>query len=234
MALLLVDKGAFPQRYGVRTTQYQYTERGQRRTLHYTYTETDTSITPFTSYKPTTNMSQVCCPGDPLLFYIYTNGAEYPVSWQETYVTRTFNSGTAYEFQMQFISACKAICNGSDIGGWSWGSNSGVTAHVQAGLLDYHDATGRGSSVMILDSNGQPTSHCYIQGERSTDRRGLHGFFYRAIFQTVQDTPTSSHVEYVGDEMAEYLTAGLTGNPVVNADTITVKPYTCSLSLSYT
>lgn len=231
MALLLVDKGAFPQRYGVKTTNYQYTERGQRQTLRYVYTETDTSIAPFTSYKPTVDMAQVCGAGDPTLFPMYTSGGIYPVEWLITTAVRTFNSGTPYEFDLTVITSCRAICNGTDVGGWNFGSNSGILTHFAG--KDYHDPTGRGSSVMIWDSNGKPTAECYIQGERNTDYRGLHGFFERAILQEVYDTPTSHHTEYMGKEEIEYTTYGLSGNPVVAADAITVKPYTCSLSLSY-
>lgn len=233
MALLLVDKGAFPQRYGIKTTQYQYTERGQKRTLHYVYAETDASITPFTSYKPTVNMAQVCRAGDPTLFPMYTSGGIYPVEWQETTAVRTFNSGTAYEFDLTVITSCRAICNGTDIGGWSWGANSAITTHIQAGLLDYHLATGRGTSISILDADGKPTSQCYIQGERNTGSSGLHGFFARAMFQEVYDTPTSHHTEYVGDEQVELTNYGLSGNPVVAAETIVVAPYTCDVTLSY-
>lgn len=233
MALMQIQRGAFPQRYGVKTTQYLYTERRQRQTLHYVYTETDTSITPFTSYKPTVNMAQVCGAGDPILFPMYRNGTIYPVSWQESYTTRTFNSGTPYEFQMTFISSCRAICNGTDIGGWSWGANSPITTHIQVGLLDYHLATGRGTAISILDADGKPTSQCYIQGERNTGSSGLHGFFMRAMFQEVYDTPTSHHTEYVGDEQVELTTYGLSGNPVVAAEAIVVAPYTCEVTLSY-
>lgn len=230
MALLLVDKGAFPQRYGVKTTNYQYTERGRRQTLHYAYTETDTSITPFTSYKPTVDMAQVCTAGDPTRFPMYRNGGIYPVEWQITTAVRTFNSGTPYEFDLTVITSCRAICNGTDVGGWNFGSNSSITEHFSG--KDYHDSTGRGQSVSILDSNGQPTNECYINGERVTTN-GLHGFFYRAVFETVYDTPTSSHIEYRGVEEVEMRTAGLSGYPVVAAEAIVVAPYTCEVTLSY-
>jgi len=233
MALVQIQRGAFPQRYGIKTTKYQYTERGQRQTLHYVYTETDTSITPFTSYKPTTDFSQVCGEGDPTLFPMYRNGGIYPVTWQETLTTRTFNSGTPYEFSMTVIASCRAICDGSDIGGFSWGANSVVTEHVLSGLLDYHVPTGNGTSVSILDSNEQPTSQCYISNARSGSSNGLHGFFKQAIFETIYDTPTSSHIEYVGEEQVEYTTSGLRGYPVVAAEAIVVAPYTCEVTLSY-
>lgn len=233
MALVQIRRGALPRRYGVKTTNYQYTERGQRQTLNYIYAETGTSITPFTSYKPTTDIAQVCKAGDPILFPMYRNGGIYPVEWQETFSTRTFNSGTPYEFQMTFIASCRAICNGEDIGGFNWGTYSIITEHVLAGLLDYHIPTGNGTSVSILDSNGRPTSQCYIDGARSLSSNGLHGFFKQAIFETIYDTPTSSHIEYVGEEQVEYTTSGLRGNPVVAAEAIVVAPYTCEVTLSY-
>lgn len=84
----------------------------------------------------------------------------------------------------------------------------------------------------ILDSNGQPTSQCYVSRARS----GLHCFFKRAMFEEIYDTPTSSHshTAYVGDEQVELTTSELRGYPVVNAEPITVAPYICEVTLSYT
>lgn len=227
MALVQIQRGAFPQRYGVKTTNYQYTERGQRQTLRYVYTETDTSLSPITSHMPTTDFSQVCHAGDPTAYPIYTSGGIHNVTWQLTTLQRTFNAGTAYEFTLTVITGCRAYCNGSDIGGWSFGSSSAMMAHLAE--KDYHEYTGGGGATMILDSSGQWTSQCYISNVRST----LHGFFRRAMFETVYDTPTTYHVEYVGDEEVEQTTSALSGTPVVGADSLTVAPYTCQVSLSY-
>lgn len=84
----------------------------------------------------------------------------------------------------------------------------------------------------ILDSNGQPTSQCYVSRVRSR----LHCFFTRAMFEEIYDTPTSSHshTAYVGDEQVELTTSELRGYPVVNAEPITIAPYICEVNLSYT
>lgn len=231
MALLQIQRGAFPRRYGIRTTNYQYIERGQRQTKSYVYSETDTSIVPDSTYMPTINMSQVCGVGDPTLFAVQLSNTIGTPTWTENHATRTWNAGTQYEFSLDVITGMTANISGvlQPLASVSFGSSSTTVQHYVG--QDYHDYSGVGTATVRLDSNGNWTSDCLITGARSK----LHVFYKKAIIVAVYETPTIYHYELAGYEDAEYVSnSPMSGTPIAPCEIQTHTAYNCAVSLSYT
>lgn len=231
MALLQIQRGAFPRRFGTKITNYQYIERGQRQTKNYVYTETDAGIVPDSTYMPTTNMSQVCGIGDPTLFAVQVSSTIGTPTWTENHTTRTWNAGTEYEFSLDVITGISAYVSGVSqaLATFSFGSNSTIVQHYAE--QDYHEYSGIGTATVRLDSNGTWTSDCLITGARSK----LHGFFKRAVIVTIYDTPSTYHYEVGSYEDIEVANnSPMSGTPIVQCETQAHTAYNCDVSLSYT
>ena len=234
MATLTIKHGARPRYLPKKITNYTYVERGNKRVLDYTYTETN--IVPSIDaecVRPAHYPSEawglgdgrLSYPGDPTGVDLVASDGLAPDSprWEYTYDTRTYNSGTAYEFQVLAMTKATLYCGGTTVKYIAFNDqNMVILEHVGSGGTDYHDKEPDAYTLTIYEAYPQWT-------KKTGDRGNLHTFWKRKLVKTrVIDGQT---IYYLGEqEEYELITNAVLGTPVFTGST-TNTAYNCEVKL---
>ena len=234
MATLTIKHGARPRYLPKKITNYTYVERGDKRVLDYTYTETD--ITPDIAKKlkpPNRYPSEAWGLGDgfisgsPTGIYLVMQDGQPPnlPHWEYAIETRTYNRGTEYEFEVPALKTATLMCGGTTAKSISFNDQNAVfmrTTGDEDGGSDYHDYEPSNYTLTAYESYPGWT-------KKTGDRGNLHTFWERQLVKTrVVDDQTIYYLEE--KERYELITTPALGTPVFSGGA-TNTAYNCEVKL---
>lgn len=210
MATLTIKHGARPRYLPKKITNYTYVERGNKRVLDYTYTETnivpsiDAECVRPAHYPSECYTLHYADGRKPTRDFLITADGQTPSIpvWEYTYRTRTLNSGTVYEFSFDVITQAKLMCNGNNVKIISFDESANIIAHIPG--EDYHEL----NDTYTMSIYNTDTSWTKITGTRST----LHTFWRKRVLRSeIIDGRT---IYFVDEDITHEEYAGTNGNPV--------------------